>query len=273
MNPALRFIDYGFTYAAGYKPALAHVNLDLLPGRVTSVIAQQGAGKTTLLRAAAGLLGEIYNGEVTGSLVALSEVKGAAQGSPPSLRSGRQVAAFFDGYIQVTLAVETVREEIGLPLFAAGMNRADRDVRTVAVSREIGIEHLLDRHVTELSGGEEKLVGIAAALVPDVPIHVLDEPFEQLDVAHLAAVIRAAKHRARAGRLVLVATGSLDIALNIADAAAVFFDGKWSSIDKPTYADVARLTVGESPVMTFLTAHHGNSIGVRRFRDAARQAS
>ena len=194
----------------------SHVNLDLLPGRITSVIAPQGAGKTTLLRAAAGLLGEIYNGEVTGSL----EFSSAEPTPLPSLRSGRRdVAAFFDGYVQVTLAVETVREEIGLPLFAFGLGRAERDARVVAVAHELGIEYLLDRQVTELSGGEEKLVGIAAALVPDVAIHVLDEPFEQLDVAHLAAVIRAAKLRARAGRLVLVATGALDIALNIADSA------------------------------------------------------
>jgi energy-coupling factor transporter ATP-binding protein EcfA2 len=256
MNPAIRFIDYGFTYASGDKPALVNVNLDLLPGRITSVIAPQGAGKTTLLRAAAGLLGEIYDGEVNGSL-----------------QLGES-AAFFDGYVQVTLAVETVREELGLPLFAAGVNRAERDARAVAISRQLGIEYLLDRHVTELSGGEEKLVGIAAALIPDVQVHVLDEPFEQLDVAHFAAVIRAAKLRARRGRLVLVATSSLDVALNIADSALLFSNDMWHSVETPSYSDVARLAMlGESPVMTFLSEHHSDPTGVRRFRDAVRRAS
>jgi energy-coupling factor transporter ATP-binding protein EcfA2 len=277
MNSALRFVDYGFTYASGDKPALDGVSLDLRGGCVTSVIAPQGAGKTTVLRAAAGLLGEIYNGTVTGSidLVALNEVKGSTVVTP-SLHSVRQrsCGAFFDGYVQVTLAVETVREELGLPLIAAGVNRADRDGRVLATAKELGIEYLLDRRVTELSGGEEKLVGIAAALVPDVPIHVLDEPFEQLDVAHLAAVIRAAKHRARAGRLVLVATGALDIALNIADAAVIWSDGRWQMIDTPTYQDVSRVAaLGKSPVMTFLSDHHAQSDGVRLFRDAVRRAS
>lgn len=280
MIPALRFIDYGFIYASSDKPSLANVNLDLFPGRVVSVIAPQGAGKTTLLRAAAGLLGEIYNGESKGSLQ-FSAVTDPPTHQPtdplttgPSLHSGRRASAFFDGYVQVTLAVETVREELGLPLIAAGVNRADRDARVLAVCRELGIEHLINRPVTALSGGEEKLVGIAAALVPDAPIHVLDEPFEQLDVAHLAAVIRAAKHRARAGRLVLVATGALDIALNIADAAVIWSDGRWRTEDAPTYADVARVTsFGESPVMTFLSEHHAQPDGVRLFRDAARRAS
>lgn len=279
MNPAIRFVDYGFTYASGSKPAIENVNLVLEPGRVTSVISPQGTGKTTLLRAVAGLLGEIYQGEIQGSIETGSE-----GGAPNSRKTDepnnrptfltRNASAFFDGYVQVTLAVETVREEIGLPLFAEGASRAERDKRAIAVCRELGIEYLLDRHVTHLSGGEEKLVGIAAALAPDVSIYVLDEPFEQLDVAHLAAVIRAIKRRVRAGRLVFVSTGALDIALNIADSAVVFADGVWRCIDRPTYADVAGITsLGASPVMNFLAHHHRDSTGVRRFRDAARVAS
>jgi energy-coupling factor transporter ATP-binding protein EcfA2 len=284
MNPALRFVDYGFTYASGDSPALANVHFELLPGRITSVIAPQGAGKTTLLRAAAGLLGEIYQGQVKGAL----ELNGDGQAPAPSLRSGRpdqsstsslpsgrqSVAAFFDGYVQITLAVETVREEIGLPLLALGVGRAERDARADAVARELGVAYLLDRQVTELSGGEEKLVGIAAALVPDVSIHVLDEPFEQLDVAHLAAVMRAMKRRARAGRLILVATGALDIALNIADTAILLDDGRWTVVDAPSYAAAARVaSLGESPVMHFLSEHHATPDGVRLFRDAVRHAS
>src|SRR5204863_6212770 len=114
------------------------------------------------------------------------------------------------------------REEIGLPLYAAGIGRADRERRVEGVGRELRIEHLLDRDVTALSGGEEKLVGIAAALVAETAVHVLDEPFEQIDVAHLAAVIRAAKTRARAGRLVLIGSGSVDTSLTVCDSAIVY---------------------------------------------------
>jgi ABC-type cobalamin/Fe3+-siderophores transport system ATPase subunit len=141
------------------------------------------------------------------------------------------------------------------------------------VARELRIEHLLDRDVTALSGGEEKLVGIAAALVPEAGVHVLDEPFEQLDVAHLAAVIRAAKNRARQGRLVLVGTGSVDTALNICDAALVF-DGGWRLIDKPTYADLASIAgLGASSLGDFLQRHSAEAGNVRRFRDGVRRVS
>ena len=255
----IRFDNYGFRYSGADKPALSGVTLDVPAGRVISVIAGQGAGKTTLLRAAAGLLGEIYQGDITGTI---------------ATQSDRRPGAFFDGYVQITLAVETVREEIGLPLYAAGIPRAERDSRVLAVARELRIDHLLEREVTALSGGEEKLVGIAAALVPDSHIHVLDEPFEQLDVAHLAAVIRAIKRRARAGRLVLVATGSVDTAINIADTAILFDGARWQVADRPTYDDVAAIAgLSDSSLGEFLRRRAATSAGVRRFRDGVRKVS
>lgn len=259
MTSALRFDRYGFTYSGASHPSLSDVSLDLKSGQVVSVIGGQGLGKTTLLRAAAGLLGEIYEGEVQGAVVRGSKTR---------------PGAFFDGYVQVTLAVETVREEVGLPLYAAGFARAERERRVDAVGRELRIEHLLDRDVTALSGGEEKLVGIAAALVAESPIHVLDEPFEQLDVAHLAAVIRAVKLRARAGRLVMLGTGSVDTALNVCDAAVVFDGAGWRSIDRPTYADVAAIAgLADSSLGAFLRAHGAEGESVRRFRDGVRKVS
>jgi energy-coupling factor transport system ATP-binding protein len=259
MTASLLFEKYGFTYSAAAAPAIADVSIEIPGGKVIPVIAAQGLGKTTFLRAAAGLLGEIYNGTTTGAVTCSS-----------ALRAG----AFFDGYVQVTLAVETVREEIALPLYATVPSRSERHARVDAVGRELRIEHLLDRDVTSLSGGEEKLVGIAAALVPPTDVYVLDEPFEQLDVGHLSRVIQAAKRRARQGSAVLVATGSVDIALNIADAAIVFDGRSWSFADHPDYAHVAGIEgLQASSVSEYLRARGSNGSGVRRFRDAVRRAS
>lgn len=256
MTTALGFAGYGFTYSGTDRASLTDVSLALGPGQIVAVLAAQGLGKTTLLRAAAGLLGEIYHGEVRGSITRSSPAR---------------PGAFFDGYVQVTLTVETVREEIALPLYAAGIPRAEREARVAAVARELRIDHLLDREVTGLSGGEEKLVGIAAAFVADADLHVLDEPFEQLDVAHLASVIRAAKLRARAGRLVIIGTGSIDTALNIADTAVVFDAPAWRAIERPTYADLSAIRgLADSSLGSFLREHAAPLRGVRRFRDGVR---
>ena len=65
---ALRFERYGFRYSIADRPAIENLSFELPAGKVVSVIAPQGKGKTTILRAAAGLLGEIYQGDVTGSV-------------------------------------------------------------------------------------------------------------------------------------------------------------------------------------------------------------
>ena len=260
MSSALQFLQYGFTYAGATIPSLRDVNLDLPAGHLVSVVAPQGTGKTTLLRAAAGLFEQIdEGGEIQGG-IARSE--------------GQRPGSFFDGYVQVTLAVETVREEIALPLYAGTGFSYERAGRVESVARELRIEHLLDREVTALSGGEEKLVGIAAALVVESYLYVLDEPFEQLDVAHYSAVIRAARRRARAGALVLVATGSVDTALNIADGIVVFDGTTWRYVDAPTYADVAGIRgLTASSLGQFLDRRGLSLAGVRRFRDGVRRAS
>jgi energy-coupling factor transporter ATP-binding protein EcfA2 len=253
MTLPLEFAGFGFTYAGAAHASMSEVSLAFPAGKVVSVIAPQGMGKTTLLRAAAGLLGEIYPGVAAGSVIRSS-----------SARPG----AFFDGYVQVTLAVETVREEIALPLHAAGLGRAGREARVDAVARELRIESLLDRDVTTLSGGEEKLVGIAAAFVVESTVHILDEPFEQLDVAHHVSVIRAARNRARRGGLVLVATGSVDTAINIADMAVIGDGATWRLVDKPSYAAAAGIKgLGESAMGRFLAGRGAGISGVRRFRD------
>jgi energy-coupling factor transporter ATP-binding protein EcfA2 len=259
MTASLRFEKYGFTYSSAAAPAIDDISIDIRGGKVVSVIAAQGRGKTTFLRAAAGLLGEIYNGTTTGAVTS---------------SSAQRAGAFFDGYVQVTLAVETVREEIALPLYATVSSRSVRHARVAAVARELRIEHLLDRDVTSLSGGEEKLVGIAAALVPETHTYVLDEPFEQLDVGHLSRVMQAAKRRARQGSVVLVATGSVDIALNIAEAAIVFDGQAWSLAEPAEYGDVARIEgLRASSVSEYLRARGSDGTGVRRFRDAVRRVS
>ena len=259
MTIALSFTNFGFTYTGETKPSLSGVTLELPAASLISVLAPQGTGKTTLLRAAAGLFETM-------------DERGVLSGPTPARLEGELPGSFFDGYVQVTLAVETVREEIALPLYATG--GFDREKRVEAVARELKIEYLLDREVTALSGGEEKLVGIAAAFVIDSYLYVLDEPFEQLDVAHFSAVIRAAKRRARAGSLVLIATGSVDTAMNISDHVVVFDGSTWRLLVKPSYADVTSIPgLTTSSLGQFLEKRGADLTGVQSFRDGVRRST
>jgi hypothetical protein len=87
-------------------------------------------------------------------------------------------------------------------------------------------------------------------------------------------VIRAARARGRAGALVLLATASVDIALNISDAVAVHDGASWRLIDRAACSDLASISgLSASSVASFLAGRGLTGSGVRRFRDAVLRAS
>ena len=111
-----------------------------------------------------------------------------------------------------------------LPLIAAPGLR-DREAAEAALGR-LGIAHLADRPVTELSGGERQLVLVARALAQEAACLVLDEPTASLDFGNQALVLRQVRGLAvRDGLAVLMTTHHPDHAFLVADSAAVLHRG------------------------------------------------
>jgi iron complex transport system ATP-binding protein len=74
----------------------------------------------------------------------------------------------------------------------------------------VGMAHLAQRRITELSGGERQLVSVARALAQEPECVLLDEPSASLDLKHRAALIRTLMDlRNRAGLTVVMVTHDL----------------------------------------------------------------
>ena len=165
---------------------LDSVDLTLAPGTLTLVTGATGSGKTTLLDAVSGLFQHLSEGRQEGTIT----VGGVDRDRTPP----RETAGFVGVVPQAvrwSFVASTVTEELG---FALAMQDRAPDVvhrRVADVAQQLGIAHLLDRRIAELSAGEASLVAIGGALASDPGLLILDEPLADLDTAARERVVEA----------------------------------------------------------------------------------
>jgi branched-chain amino acid transport system ATP-binding protein len=173
----------GLSVAIGGVPILDRVALDVPSGGSVGLIGRNGAGKTTLMRAVMGLL------PAGGGRVALA-------GDDLLARPAKVRAALGIGYMPEDrrLVPElTVDENIRVPAWATGQNGIEA---RIALAHEIlpEVKEFGSRRALQLSGGQQKMVALARALICGTRLLLLDEPFEGVAPAlaqRLAAAISA----------------------------------------------------------------------------------
>ncbi len=136
-----------------------------------------GAGKTTLMRCLAGLIPHAFDLDMQGRVLLGGEP--TTDMSLPDIAS--RVAMVFQRP-ETQLFNLFVADEIAFAPRNAGLPEAEVASWSGDAAAALGIEHLLARRVTELSGGEKQRVAIASALAMHPEVLILDEPFSQLDI-------------------------------------------------------------------------------------------
>jgi iron complex transport system ATP-binding protein len=110
-------------------------------------------------------------------------------------------------------------------MFGTGYREDDPVVARVLA--ETGIEHLRERPVTQVSGGERQLVLLARALVQEPKLLLLDEPTSNLDIRHAVKIMRLVEKRVREeGLAVLAIFHDLNLASIFADYLFLLRDGR-----------------------------------------------
>ena len=195
-------------------PILRGVTLSVPPGRVVGLVGRNGAGKTTTLKSVMGLV-PVHAGRI--------RFAGRDLVRTPAYMRARLGIGYMPEDRRLVGAL-TVEENLLLPLWAVGDGRADR--LTLAYRLIPEVRAMAGRRAAELSGGQQKLVAMARALVTGTRLLLLDEPFEGLApglARRLGEVIRGLRGQ---GIAVLVAESDPRRVEELADAVFIIERGE-----------------------------------------------
>lgn len=205
--------------AAGYgkRKVLRGASIRTLkPGTVTGLLGPNAAGKSTLMTTLAGIR-KPMSGEIAvtrgNECIAGSELRDVVGYVPQDLPASASLTAF---------------ESVLVSGRRAGRLRVrgSEIEHTAAVLRKVGIEHLADRFVGELSGGQRQLVAVAQMFVREPEIMLLDEPTSALDLRHQVELLQLIRAEvASRSSLALVAIHDLNLAARYCDELVMLHDG------------------------------------------------
>jgi len=173
----------------GSTNAISAVSFAIRPGELVGLLGRNGAGKTTTLSCVAG-----YLKPDAGSVVISKGAK----------RQNRDLGfAAQDLALYPTLTVE---QNIDFAGRLGGLSLRASRAATAEVIVTLGLEGFSRRRTLTLSGGQQRLVHVACALVHHPEVIVLDEPTASLDVDARAALFEYLRRLATEGAAILVSS-------------------------------------------------------------------
>lgn len=203
------------------------LTVEILQGKVTTIVGANASGKSTLLRALARLLapvnGHVYLGD--------REIR---------RQHSRDVARQLTLLPQSPIAPDgiTVSDLVSrgrYPYQSLLRPWSSEDTRAVAAAIEAtGVADLAERQVNQLSGGQRQRVWVAMALAQETPLLLLDEPTTFLDLSHQIEVLDLLKELNRdTGQTVVLVLHDLNLASRYSDHLIAMADGRIAAEGSP----------------------------------------
>jgi len=195
----------------GSRQVLTEVSFTVAGGRITGFVGGNGAGKTTTMRIILGVLTS-DRGSVTLDGVPLQAGDRRRFGYMPEERGL---------YPKMRTAEQLVYLARLHGFSSAAAERSARDLL-----EQLGLAERGNDTVESLSLGNQQRAQIAAALVHEPEVLILDEPFSGLDPMAVEVVLAVLRQRSDAGAPVLFSSHQLDIVERLCDDLVIIADGR-----------------------------------------------
>ena len=197
----LKNIERNYKTGAGYTWVLRRVNLDIQQGEFITVMGPSGAGKSSLLNVLA-LLDDQWTGEYWFREEAVHDLKRKQR----SELAKKNVGMVFQSYH--LLDDLTVQENIDLPLSYKDIPRGQRQSLVADTLDRFQIVAKKDLYPSQLSGGQQQLVGIARAVIHKPSLLLADEPTGNLHSGHAKEIMELFRDLNQQGTTIVQVTHS-----------------------------------------------------------------
>lgn len=214
--PALWMQEVSASYDKNQELALKNISLSVSRGSSVALVGPNGAGKSTLFKIASGLLKN-----TTGQMQIFGQPLGACHHRVVYLpqRSG------IDWEFPLSVLDLVLTGRYVYLGWLRSLGKKDHEMAWEAL-KELSIEDLAQRQISQLSGGQQQRVLIARALVQDADLLLLDEPLNAVDSQTRQIVSRVLGHLKEQGKTTLVATHYFKQEEGIYDSAIYLKDGE-----------------------------------------------
>ncbi len=202
----------------GEKPIIDNVSLDIPKGEVIAFIGANGAGKSTLISIISRTLSK-NSGEVYIDEKELSKWNNSELSQKISILKQ-------SNNLNIRLTVKELVSFGRFPYSKGKLTKEDKKHIDDAI-KYMGIEHLQDRYLDELSGGQRQMAFISMIIAQDTEYIFLDEPLNNLDMHHCVKIMKNVKKLAREkNKTVIIVIHDINFVSLYADHIIAMKDGK-----------------------------------------------
>lgn len=226
----MAFVDLShitFTYPLSKRPAIEDISFSVEKGEFITVCGATGSGKSTLLRLLKKELAPL--GKMTGEI----RIAGMDQA-----KLDEKTSAYKIGYVmqrpEQQIVTDKVWHELAFGLENMNLPQSVIARRVAEIAAYFDMESWFERDVSELSGGQKQLLNLAAVMVMQPEMLILDEPTAQLDpIAADAFIATVRKINRELGLTVIMTEHRLEEIVPVCDKVLALEDGRVLHFDTP----------------------------------------